>query len=338
MERNGFTKIELLVVIGLIATLAAILLPALSRAREADRRISCQKNLKQWGQIFRMYSCESIDQRYPDNVGGKMELEVPGKGNMIFYSLMRAATGPSQDLYPDYLTDLKIGLCPSDERNDDINKLGNCSSATDMLANGHPDTWVVGWPDCTTPDAPKMLLMWEPSYFYLCKLIRPEWIRTKPENIKILGATLLKNFGQGTATETPGFATADQTLIDAVDSTYFKDSTVTLPEGGFGTVKVLHLKEGLERFFVTDINCAGGSAYAQSSTPVMWDKVRPKHVISRRAGGLQETNCNSVRLGGNILFSDGHVEFVRYPAPAEWSSGWPYSRSIINARYWGKGN
>ena len=63
-RKNGFTLIELLVVIAIIAILAAMLLPALARAKTSAQRVSCLNKQRQWGLAMLMYTQDN-DENIP---------------------------------------------------------------------------------------------------------------------------------------------------------------------------------------------------------------------------------------------------------------------------------
>ena len=127
--RGAFTLIELLVVIAIIAILAAMLLPALARAKESGRRISCLNNLRQLSLAASMYVGDNQG-TYPPRYGVS-----PVTGANI------TSRWPDK-IYDDYGKNLKLLLCPSETTNAPL-------TGTDTtVADDAPRSYFInGWND-----------------------------------------------------------------------------------------------------------------------------------------------------------------------------------------------
>jgi prepilin-type processing-associated H-X9-DG protein len=253
--------------------------------------------------VFKMYDNESKGMMFPPLQAGN-------------FKDLAGTWRPSLDggpcifvLYPEYLTDPMIIFCPSDA------ELGT------SIANAHGPNgeWCVGYSDNGGGDCGRAI---DSSYAYLGWVI--DQANANAPTTTIGSSSLLSLLSQfldpnempdPTASVPTQFLSTLEAMVTtdtiaratnpsaypgeypAADS----DVNVGTPLGNGGGSTVYRLREGVERFMITDINNPSGSSKAQSEIFIMFDQ------LATKSGAF-----NHVPGGSNVLYMDGHVSFMRY--------------------------
>ncbi|MBX3180650.1 MAG: hypothetical protein KF886_25165 [Candidatus Hydrogenedentes bacterium] len=214
-------------------------------------------------------------------------------------------------MYPEYLTDLSVIFCPSDTESNTDRFIGQGGEWRDPAGNLATELMDGDWSTgIYTPGIPGVQpasnSTSDRSYIYLGYAIKDNAVISPFTDGGARGIFAFFT----TVNITPyitAYLSANVAGLQAVKDSLERNHTFQhVGNSKYAPGEIVNLyrfREGIERFFITDINNPGASAKAQSELATIWDVV-----------GESVSIYNHVPGGANVLFMDGHVEFQLYRA------------------------
>ena len=301
-RRLGFTLIELVVSLVLIATIAVVIWSIYLRPGQLERRNSrnCMANLKQFGQSLQMYASEQPEGLYPPMKTTHCDgTTIAGWSGVLDFELLVPAYLPGLDT---------VAMCPGDDSG---------HSALEMWDGGENESvhWQAAHMEerlnktsngmlepCEVYGQSYTYTGWAlPETFFSMTYTTPEWkpVTTSktPGAAEVFRANVVL---QGTALAKSGEKAAKADWVF---------DTQGQPDIFRGSTRAPRLGTGVERKLVKDPQDSRALESQRAQVAVMWDSWSTQ---SWPSGTTSIAIFLHAPGGGNVLYLDGHVEFVKY--------------------------